>query len=76
MAFYRYYCEQNGREIEVAHPMTGRLKTWGEVCACAGCAVGTTPPEAPVVRLISAPLAVRWRLRGLDADAPSTKLDV
>jgi len=75
MPFYDYYCEKNGRTVEVFHGITKRLKTWGEVCAAAGAEPGQTPKKTPVIRLISGEPTV-WRLKGLDKDAPSKKLEI
>ncbi|MFP4472664.1 MAG: zinc ribbon domain-containing protein [Candidatus Omnitrophota bacterium] len=73
--FYQYYCEQNGRTVEVEHGASRRFKTWGEVCKRAGIACGDVSPGAPVTRLISRPQPAIWRLKGLDKDAPSDKLE-
>lgn len=59
MPRYDYYCEANGRQIEVSHPMSERLATWGEVCNRAGIAQGKTPARAPVEKLISGGGVVR-----------------
>lgn len=32
MPRYDYYCEDNGRTIEVSHSIREKLTTWGEVC--------------------------------------------
>jgi predicted nucleic acid-binding Zn ribbon protein len=53
MPTYDYLCEANGQTVEVGHPMSERLATWGEVCARAGLDLGATPPEAPVKKLIT-----------------------
>jgi hypothetical protein len=51
MPTYDYLCEANGRVIEVKHPMSQRLTTWGELCALAGRALGDTLADSPVQRL-------------------------
>jgi hypothetical protein len=56
MPYYEYRCPANGRTVEVRHPMDERLVTWGEVAGRAGLALGGTPEEAPVERLLSAPV--------------------
>lgn len=53
MPTYDYFCETNGKKIEVKHRMSEELKNWGELCEKAGMDVGDTPVEAPVRRLIS-----------------------
>jgi hypothetical protein len=53
MLTYQYHCESNAQTIDVQHGMKERLSTWGEVCERAGVALGSTPKNAPVERLIS-----------------------
>ncbi len=53
MPNYDYYCESNGRTVEVSHRMAESLGTWGELCERAGLEPGKTPRSAPVRRLIS-----------------------
>jgi len=52
-----------------------RLKTWEEVCALAEKQPGKTPLKSPVIRLIAGAPVV-WRVKGLDKDQPSKKLDL
>jgi predicted nucleic acid-binding Zn ribbon protein len=56
MPYYEYHCGSNGRTLEVRHRMNERLTTWGEVVERAGAEKGDTPTEAPVERLMSAPV--------------------
>jgi hypothetical protein len=56
MALYDYYCEANDRTIEVRHGMSESVKTWGELCAVTGIDAGDTPANAPLRRLMSAPV--------------------
>ena len=56
MPYYEYRCPSNGRTVEVRHGMDERLVTWGEVAGRAGLAVGATPADSPVERLLSAPV--------------------
>ena len=53
MPTYDYYCETNGRKVEVRHSMSEELKSWGELCAKAQIDLGDTPADTPVRRLIS-----------------------
>ena len=53
MPTYDYRCEANGQIVEVKHPMSELLKTWGELCERAGTDPGETPPDSPVNRLIT-----------------------
>ena len=54
MPRYDYYCEANGKTVEVVHPMDATLSMWGEVCFVAQIPLGDTDPEAPVRRVITA----------------------
>ena len=56
MPYYEYHCGSNGRTIEVRHGMSEELTTWGELSERAGIALGDTPAETPVERLLSAPV--------------------
>jgi len=56
MPYYEYRCGANGRTVEVRHPMSGHLETWGELVHLAGSDPGDTPLDAPVERLMSAPV--------------------
>ena len=53
MPTYEYFCEANGRTVELSHPVEADLTIWGEVCFVAGIALGDTDPEAPVRRVLS-----------------------
>ena len=55
MPFYVYHCPASHWRGEVYHPMRSRLRDWGELCYVAQIPLGDTPPDAPVVREISAP---------------------
>ena len=48
MAKYDYFCEKNGRTVEVNHGINTRLKSWGEVCYVAQIPLGDTDALAPV----------------------------
>jgi len=56
MPYYEYRCDANGRTLEVRHPMATRLETWGELSKAAGADPGDTPLDAPIERLMSAPV--------------------
>lgn len=62
--------------VEVHHAISKRLKTWAEVCECACLDLGDTPPDSKVSRLIGKPVAVSWKLQGLDKDEPFDKLTI
>ena len=67
--FYQYFCEANGKTIEVRHPAREWISTWGELCERAGVEPGSTDPATPVARLIGGMPFIE-RLKGLDKDAP------
>ena len=69
MPSYDYRCPANGQVIEVKHRMTERVQDWGELCALAGIAMGDTPADAPVEKLITGGQVVRSSSLG-DAAAP------
>jgi len=75
MPFYDYHCEANGKTVEVFHKMNHHVKTWGEICEMTGIEPDDTPADAPVVRMIAGKPTV-WKLKGLDKDAPSKKLEL
>ncbi|MEF8792813.1 zinc ribbon domain-containing protein [Thiohalorhabdus sp.] len=53
MPTYDYRCPANGEVVEVQHPMSEKLTTWGEVCEYSGRECGATAADQPVERLIS-----------------------
>lgn len=58
MPRYDYFCEANGRTVEVVHSMSVKCRTWNEVCELAGMDPGDTAAEAAVRRVITtAPMA-------------------
>jgi predicted nucleic acid-binding Zn ribbon protein len=59
MPKYDYLCEANGQIVEVSHPMSERLATWGEVCERTLQQTGDTPADAPVKKLITGGGVVR-----------------
>lgn len=56
MPYYEYHCGSNGRTLEVRHGMDEVLRTWGELAERTGAEIGSTPPDAEVERLMSAPV--------------------
>ena len=53
MPTYDYFCDANGRKVEVTHKMSESIHSWGELCEHAHIDHGDTPPTTPVQRLIS-----------------------
>ena len=66
MPYYEYRCASNGRVLEVRHAMDERLATWGELARRAGTDPGETPADAPVERLMSAPVPLTASGGGAD----------
>jgi predicted nucleic acid-binding Zn ribbon protein len=58
MPYYEYQCAANGRTLEVRHGMGERLTTWGELAQASDSDLGDTPTDAPIERLMSAPVPV------------------
>ncbi|MEM6998948.1 MAG: zinc ribbon domain-containing protein [Pseudomonadota bacterium] len=52
MPNYDYYCDENGKTIEVNHGIDQKLHTWGELCFAAQISLGDTDFSAPVRKLI------------------------
>jgi hypothetical protein len=50
MPVYEYFCETNGRSVEVRHSMSESIASWGDLCRLAEIPVGDTPADAPVER--------------------------
>ncbi len=55
MPVYEYICPENGQTVEVIHPMSESVKTWGRLCELAEIPMGTTPGTSPVQKLIFVP---------------------
>ncbi|MGA1474588.1 MAG: zinc ribbon domain-containing protein [Prochlorothrix sp.] len=55
MPLYVYHCAENQETVEVFHPMSRTIATWGELCTLASVDLGVTAPETPVKRVIMAP---------------------
>lgn len=54
MPKYDYFCEDNGKTIEVYHDINTKLKTWGEICFAAQIPLGDTDVLARVRLVIRA----------------------
>ena len=55
MPCYDYFCEANGKTVEVRHDVGTALTTWGEVCYAAQIPMGDTEFDAAVRKVLSAP---------------------
>ena len=63
MPYYEYHCGTNLQTLEVRHRMDERLETWGDLVDRAGADLGTTPADAPIERLMSAPIPLTGSAR-------------
>jgi hypothetical protein len=70
MPLYDYLCESNGRTIEIRHSMTESIETWGELCRHSGQALGDTPADTPVRKLIGSGNALNGPDTLAKADQP------
>ena len=58
MPYYEYECAANGQTVEVRHGMSEELTTWGQLVDRAAVDPGDTPADAPIQRIMSAPVPV------------------
>ena len=58
MPTYEYYCPANHKTLEVMHPMSHKVATWGELCALAEVKPGKIDANEPVEKLLSAGMFV------------------
>lgn len=56
MPYYEYHCPANGRTVEIRHGMSERIENWGTLTERAGIDLAGVPADAPVERLMSAPV--------------------
>ena len=57
MPRYDYYCQANGRTIEVSHSIKQVITTWRELCETASIDLGDTPASATVqIRITTPPM--------------------
>ncbi len=70
MITYEYFCEANGKTIEVSHRMQESLKTWGELCQKAEIPIENTSKSAPVERLISGGLLFKGENSNQKSELP------
>lgn len=61
MPLYDYYCQENGRTVEVRHGMSETVETWGDLCARAGIEPDGTPASARVLRKLTAAVPLTGR---------------
>lgn len=72
MPTYDYFCETNGRKVEVSHKMSENLTTWSELCEQAHIALGDTPADVPVKRLATGGNIINSSSRSEPAPACAT----
>ena len=61
MPYYDYFCDTNGRTLEVRHGISESVETWGELCERLGIEPGTTPADSPVERKLSGAIPLTGR---------------
>lgn len=54
MPLYDYECPANGVRIEIHHPMTETISTWGQLCERSGHPLGDTAADEPVAKMVGA----------------------
>jgi len=69
MPYYEYHCGTNGQTLEVRHGMSERLSTWGELTELTDVEPGDTPSDAPIERLMSAPVPLSGSSAGPSGDS-------
>ena len=55
MPRYDYFCDDNGRTLEVIHRISLTVTRWGDLCRLAGIDPGDTPEDAAVRKVIITP---------------------
>ena len=70
MITYEYFCEANGKTVEVSHRMQESLKTWGDLCQKADIPLEDTPAATPVERLISGGLLFKGESSNQKSELP------
>ena len=53
MPLYEYICDENGKTVELAHPVDVQVQNWGELCYMAHLDFGETDPMSPVRKIIT-----------------------
>lgn len=71
MPRYDYTCQFNGRTLEVSHPMSHRVSTWGELCELAGESLGETPAHAGVIKELSTGTLIETGTTADDVSLPT-----
>ena len=69
MPTYEYYCTDNHETVEVMHPMSRTVATWGELCDAADRDPGPTPRDTPVEKLLGAGMVLKSSRADLAAPA-------
>ncbi len=58
MPNYDYFCEANGRIVEVKHGIDTKLKTWGEVCFAAQIPLDDDTDVTAPVKILIRPVGI------------------
>lgn len=67
MPMYDYHCAANDQTVQVTHRMSEDIKTWGDVCSLAKVALGDTPGDSPVARVLLGSNFIRRKAMGSDS---------
>ena len=52
MPVYEYFCKANNTAVEVEHPISESISTWGDLCSRTGIDPGETPADSPIEKLL------------------------
>lgn len=70
MPTYEYYCPANRQTLEVMHPMSRTVETWGQLCELADAKPGKTASHEPVEKLLSAGMVIASQKNDADCGRP------
>jgi len=70
MPTYEYYCTDNHQTLEVMHPMSTAVETWGQLCELAEQDPGATPADTPVDKLLSAGMVLAKKPDASECSGP------
>jgi len=68
MPRYDYFCEANGKTVEVEHGWSRELETWGDLVDVLRMDAGGTPLDAPIRKVIGVPKILRSRFLDQSAE--------
>ena len=71
MPMYDYHCPANDQTVQITHRMSEEVKTWGDVCTRTKQALGDTPSDSPVARVLLGSNVMRRKAMGSDSTGNS-----